>query len=478
MQLAQSSQEIQLVPDLAALLGVAWMSRLKSERQWKVAPIYKEPRSVASSISIGQGASFLVTRKKVMPVQRHQPTPESVGGITVEAKPSWKSIGGYQIVYKIARVQFDDQGNPVPSQKTDYASILLDLMVLSHTPVMRHENIVSLLDLAWGHNEFLDTCEIPVAILEHADLGNLAHYQAKGIIGSGQKYHILHDVAVAIRFLHDCSITHGDVKSENVLLFSHPHKGILVKISDFGCSILGNEGVFNFVPRGTDKWASPEVREGTVQAEDVRLSDIYSYGLLAWRVTVDGHDPLSPYFLLAKPLSKLPGKNDLCRLNPEQLNPLFKQDFLGDHALPSNWFENHTRLSMANSVGSCGESPILPATSTALKSSETVRNVIEIIVKSTLLYEPKARNLVDTITALKEAGRVPEYDPALQYEMIRGLTNISKADPVPDSITRAYKYDVLMENGVGCHNMRYCRCLSMSADHNIVEYPTTLWTFY
>ena len=71
---------------------------------------YKGPRSVAISISIHQGASLLVNWKRVLPTYTHQSIPASVGGIIIEAKPAWKLRGRHYIVYRVARVRFDEQG--------------------------------------------------------------------------------------------------------------------------------------------------------------------------------------------------------------------------------------------------------------------------------------------------------------------------------------------------------------------------------
>ena len=192
-------------------------------------------------------------------------------------------------------------------------------MVLSHAPIIQHLYIVSGLGLAWASNGYLETCQIPVPILEYADL------------------ELLLDVVLAIRFLHRYSITHGDIKSENIPLFSDPAKVIVAKISDFGFSVLGGEGHFNFVPYGTRLWSSPEVMDGTVRMEDAHLLDIYSFGLLSWRVAIDGMDPLNRFFLLKENTTILNDTSKLARLDPDTLTPFIAQDFLRGQALPVAW---------------------------------------------------------------------------------------------------------------------------------------------
>ena len=132
------SKYIELGPDLAALVDVAWKSTFKLSDQLHATSYLRTSEAAANSVKIGEGASFMVTRKKVPPVEAYWPTAKPKDGITVQPERPWKSKAGYQIVYKIARIQFNSEGDPIPSQRIPYASVLLDLMVLSHGPVMEH----------------------------------------------------------------------------------------------------------------------------------------------------------------------------------------------------------------------------------------------------------------------------------------------------------------------------------------------------
>lgn len=47
--------------------------------------------------------------------------------------------------------------------------------------------------------------------------------------------HIMHEICVAVKFLHDSNIAHRDLKPEN-LLYTSPHPNAILKLTDFGFS--------------------------------------------------------------------------------------------------------------------------------------------------------------------------------------------------------------------------------------------------
>ncbi|KAI6223614.1 Serine/threonine-protein kinase [Aphelenchoides fujianensis] len=78
----------------------------------------------------------------------------------------------------------------------------------------------------------------------------------------------------AVRFVHDCSILHCDIKSDNFLMF-----GEQLRLADFGCATpLGYavEGVFRIRRTGTRHFMAPEfVRERFAS----RASDVWALGV-------------------------------------------------------------------------------------------------------------------------------------------------------------------------------------------------------
>ena len=49
------------------------------------------------------------------------------------------------------------------------------------------------------------------------------------------------DVAKILQIIHNCGIIHGDIKSENVLIFHHPKRKFIAKLTDFECAVLDGD---------------------------------------------------------------------------------------------------------------------------------------------------------------------------------------------------------------------------------------------
>ena len=389
---------LELCPDLAALVDIAWKSTFKSPNQLHATSYLRTSEAVANSIKIGEGASVLVTRKNVPPVEAYWPSAKPKDGITVQPDRPWKSKTGYQIVYKVARIQFNSEGDPIPSQRVSYASTLLDLMVLSHGPVTEHPHIIKFLGLAWADDGYPDTCPIPVPILEYAEYGNLAEYQEKQTLSVEKQYELLHQIGTALQFLHATSITHGDVKSENILLVADIDKGFVAKVSDFGFAVLGSEGYFDFLPRGTLLWSAPEVRAGTLKTGEAHLSDVYSFGLLCWRVALNGMDPLSAYFLSDE--QRVPP--NLHRLNRESLDVYMREDLLCGRASPSKWMPKKILLqAWQTSRGEDNVSNLTTFLTSQFSNLQARQPPWMVILKSTLVFDSKKRDLSAAIAALR-----------------------------------------------------------------------------
>jgi serine/threonine protein kinase len=92
-----------------------------------------------------------------------------------------------------------------------------------------------------------------------------------------------------LQTLHECGITHGDLKLENVLIFERCDGSVVAKLADFGCaSVEAEEGTQ--LQGGTPPWNAPEWREN-IEPSLMHKTDIYSLGLLIWRLTINGENP-------------------------------------------------------------------------------------------------------------------------------------------------------------------------------------------
>ena len=183
----------------------------------------------------------------------------------------------------------------VSSEMNTFQSVCLELRVLLHAPLRTNENIINILGIGWENRISLTGVKVlsPLLIVEHATHGNLQDYQNAHKMSWVEKRLLCIDIALGLQVLHECGIVHGDVKSENVLLFPHDKRRVIAKLSDFGCSLGDSDGDHGarVLLGGTPMWAAPEISSGPILQDLATMSDVYSFGLLAWRLSIDGHNP-------------------------------------------------------------------------------------------------------------------------------------------------------------------------------------------
>ena len=94
---------------------------------------------------------------------------------------------------------------------------------------------------------------------------------------------IFKKIAKCVKILHDNRIAHCDIKPENVLVGND----FGIKLIDFGFSqILEKDDNFVYEYRGSDKYASPEVKNKNMNGYDALKNDIFSLGILLFVITV------------------------------------------------------------------------------------------------------------------------------------------------------------------------------------------------
>ena len=184
--------------------------------------------------------------------------------------------------------------------------VCLELRVLLHFPLRKHANIIDIIAIGWESRIGPGGLKSPspLLIVEHATHGNLQDYQNTHHLSWEEKRSLSLDIALALQVLHDCGIVHGDMKSENVLLFHNDERKVIAKLSDFGCSLVDNDNEYEgeggrVLLGGTPMWAAPEIMHGPVPWELATLTDVYSFGLLVWRLCIDGHNPLTSSMIFA-----------------------------------------------------------------------------------------------------------------------------------------------------------------------------------
>ncbi|KAM0489969.1 hypothetical protein ACHAP8_012032 [Fusarium lateritium] len=175
-----------------------------------------------------------------------------------------------------------------------YKALANELRVLSHPPLMEHDNIVNIKTIGWTRLDACSAAWMPMIVLELADLGTLTEYLSTEKLGIDSKLQIARDVGTGLQALHACGIMHGDLKLDNILMFKGRDGKIHAKVCDFGCSyiITGTENEEDKVEisAGTKPWNSPELYK-QVPVSHLRHVDTYSLGLLVWRVLLNGRNP-------------------------------------------------------------------------------------------------------------------------------------------------------------------------------------------
>lgn len=175
---------------------------------------------------------------------------------------------------------------------------------------LRHENVMKMTEITWtviGHEPLQIA---PALIIERSPYGDLSKFQTsqKNVTWKMRKM-LCYDVAVGLEFLHRSGVVHGDIKGENVLIFDHETRGYLAKLSDFGSAIIvgtsssGGPDRKVRLPAYTRPWNAPEAKESLL-ASTIHLTDIWSLGLLIWRILMHG-DPFRSFDLPLHPATRV-----------------------------------------------------------------------------------------------------------------------------------------------------------------------------
>lgn len=140
-----------------------------------------------------------------------------------------------------------------------------------------HPNIVKIEDFFEIKNKFEE--EYYVIIMEYCENGDLISYiTKKGFKCESEKKKIIKKCLEAIKYLHKKGISHGDIKSENILL----DKNLSPKLCDFGFAKL-TKTAGDEAKNGTLYYAAPELfLKGKF---DTLKTDIYAIGITLYSMS-------------------------------------------------------------------------------------------------------------------------------------------------------------------------------------------------
>ena len=264
-----------------------------------IPPAFLQSEAVDSSLLLGHGASFTVTRQTIPPGPTEIVQRNDMGGWIAEKRTKAPQRPRY-VVYKAARVSFQANGEPATLQdRRALQSVLTEFHALLHPPLLAHPNIIDFLGLAWGSNGANPLHRLPVLVVEYGDRGTLADVQLRGPpLPNAVKQDLCLGIARGLEALHRHGIVHGDVKPENIIMCSHKEKMFVPKLADFGFAIIESTESSEIMIGGTRTWRAPE-SFSPIPISKLKLTDVYSFGLVAWSIAIDGTDPFKlvlPYF--------------------------------------------------------------------------------------------------------------------------------------------------------------------------------------
>jgi len=330
--LASNPDAAPFVPHVFDLVYIARRAELSVSRPDM--QLYLGAQAINQSTFLGQGASFEVSCKKIPKSDGLEYTTESIG-LTISIRQGQREER--VLVYKTARIAFSELGEPLVKDRRAMNSVLMEIYALSHPPLYKHSNIVTLLALGWDTNPYNPSFRLPVIVTEYADQGNLAALQMREILTSETKRNLSLDIGRGLEVLHRCGIIHGDVKSENILIFSDTEKKYVAKLGDFGFSIVGQASADQVSIAGTTPWRAPEATR-PVPRHLLKNTDVYSYGLTLWRIAMDGMNP----FHILRDHSASQTDTTLT----EDTERLKSEDRLKDRTQPDQWFPQWVVSSM------------------------------------------------------------------------------------------------------------------------------------
>ena len=254
-----------------------------------VPSMFAQAQAVDSSVLIGYGASFTASMHRIPEDRDVEVSSEDKNGQKYVMRQN-AQVRPTHVVYKTARIAFTSTGFPVQGDKRAMSSAMMEIFALVHPPLRKHPNIVKLLGLAWGSNPYEPSHRLPVLMVEYAQHGTLYDLQRGKQLDSEERRLLCLDVALGVDALHSCGLLHGDIKAENVLIFIDEKRSHIAKVADFGFSIVEAASNTAVYVGGTRPWKAPEAN-APVPRMNLKATDIYSFGLLIWRVANDGESP-------------------------------------------------------------------------------------------------------------------------------------------------------------------------------------------
>lgn len=201
---------------------------------------------------------------------------------TFKIRPSSEFKQKYQTIKRIGNGAFAEVFLTKEKETGElYASKLIDRTRIS-TPKHLWSEIHILYNLE--HPSIIQLKEVyankthVMMILEYAKGGELLDYLEKlENYSEEDAKKIIHDLLVAIVYLHKKRVVHRDIKPENILFFDE--EATIMKLSDFGLSGVLKENCLLSTCAGTPGFMAPEIIKGNGHGFEC---DMWSIGVLTY----------------------------------------------------------------------------------------------------------------------------------------------------------------------------------------------------
>ena len=233
-----------------------------------------QPGKLLFDKTIGEGANFRVTRELFRDT----------------------SFTPYFVAVKHILVK-----KPLPTHlRRMYKYVLRELQVITSPSLRGHSCITRALAYGWTDDPSRGLA--PFIVVEYSDYGTLSEFLQKSRTTLHERRHLVLDVAAGIEALQSNGFIHGDIKPQNILVFSGRDDTLdripqVARLADFGCTVSQEEILDpEFYLLGTTRYNAPEIEmrirpslNNTLKLFEVfAKSDVFSFGLLIWEVIKNG----------------------------------------------------------------------------------------------------------------------------------------------------------------------------------------------
>ncbi|KAH7432031.1 hypothetical protein KP509_07G005100 [Ceratopteris richardii] len=191
--------------------------------------------------------------------------------------------GAFSIVYK--GILPDGTHVAVKKMTNEHADVTVVAKEVQIISGIQHRHLLTLKGWCFKPKERFCCCPsagetyLVFEYMPKGDLRSHLHGLKRGpSLDSVTRLKIIHDVAVALNYLHSCMtptgfVLHRDVKAANVLLT----EDMEAKLGDFGLArLIAHDETVSDDPAGTRGYVAPEV----IRREISKKSDVYSFGVL------------------------------------------------------------------------------------------------------------------------------------------------------------------------------------------------------